>query len=671
MALFSKAFLPSSPQAWKHCGVLVNVSLSLSHVAPAESAGEPAAHNGRVIKLPVMRTDRVFTSANEVIVERSNITRPIIPPGSEGGSAFGVHDAVLGALASEPMCRLEANGRFRELLEADASDFGMCSKKSRRALPTVIQWITGCFIGYSNVTEARPISIESHEEAEDRAVHFVASLMTGEYEDIKDSPNMRVLRNVYNLERGVGTFDVIARDITQRFWQSCIDKVSNPGKSCCRITAIGTPGVGKTFATSILVRMLLDKGHKVVYLIKSSNDTSWYYEFFRDSGGKYTANVYPESIRDNIVSLTLPSTFYIVDSGRTSSVDCSPSDTVQARVILVASPDWRHREGHSCPADSLRVSGEVMCYPPWSLAELVAARQVINPLCDASDVVERYPIFGGVPGNIFGRHDMFVLQNQELALSKMSPYQLERILKSELIPLECFNPENPVSALMTYDLRRDANGERSRDFDDIVVAPASQIIAESVHHEYWGPLSRATVPKGITQKFVVALLTRSPEWSAEISALRAFVDEDKLIMGPINLPYCTSAEEVPDPIRAVTDPNSLALNLYFSSNSSNELIDCIYKDEADHVHAIHIAFDKPPTKSMISQAKKKLLPLASYSEVTLYIFVPSALFDKFYVSPYCPDVDPGVPSDVVIVSVSKPKLHRMSILQNPKYEMNW
>jgi hypothetical protein len=633
MGFFSKALSPLSAQVWKRSGV--TISLSLSHAAPA--------HNGRT----------------EALLERTDITRPGHPPGA-GGSSIEGRDVALVALVNESMCKLQGNQCFRELLESHPSE------ESQRALPDVIQWITGCFIGSSKRSKFCSNFVGSYEDVKDRAQQFVISLMKAVFEDIKDSPNMRVLRKIHTLERDAETVDVIARDITEKFWQSCIDKVSTPGISC-RVTAFGTPGVGMTFVTFILVRMLLDKGHNVVHLIKSSNGTAWYYEFLCNSNGTYTANVYPESTRErDIASLRLKSTFYIVDPGRTSSADCSPTDKVQARVILISSPDWSHRDGCGFPGDPPWVTGEFLCYPPWSLAELVAARQVIHPMYEASDVVERYRIFGGFPGIIFGRHDAFVLQNQALALSKMSSNQLERILEGKVSPLECLNPENPMSALMTYDLRRDVNGQRPQAFDDFVVVPISGTIAESLHHEYLQSLSHPTAPKDIFRKFAVALLTRSQEWSAEISALKAFVDEDELVMGPIELPYCTSAEEVPDPIMAVADPNSLALNLYFSLKSSDELIDCIYKDEVDHVHAIHIAFEEAPSESVIRQAKNKLLPLASYPVVTLYVFVPNTLFGEFYLSSQNPDADSGVTGDVVVVSVSKPKRHSMSILQNPK-----
>ena len=65
------------------------------------------------------------------------------------------------------------------------------------------------------------------------------------------------------------TEDVIIRNITEHFWQACIDQVDeyneNDNKRY-RVCAVGTPGIGKTASTPILIRRLLSKGHTVVSL---------------------------------------------------------------------------------------------------------------------------------------------------------------------------------------------------------------------------------------------------------------------------------------------------------------------------------------------------------------------------------------------------------------------
>jgi hypothetical protein len=86
------------------------------------------------------------------------------------------------------------------------------------------------------------------------------------------------------------------------------------------------------------------------------------------------------------------------------------------------------------------------------------------------------------------------------------------------------------------------------------------------------------------------------------------------------------------------------------------LIHCIYKDEKNHVHAIHVAIEETPTKESLEVIKKELLPLAFSPGVTLYIFVPVTLFiDEFYFLRQAPSMDLGVTGDVVIVLVSKPE----------------
>ena len=88
-----------------------------------------------------------------------------------------------------------------------------------------------------------------------------------DYEEIPNSDGMSVLRKVVKLETNVRA-DIVIRNITKPFWQACIDTVNTPYMRI-RVCAVGTPGTGKTAATPILIRMLLDEGHTVVYLLRT------------------------------------------------------------------------------------------------------------------------------------------------------------------------------------------------------------------------------------------------------------------------------------------------------------------------------------------------------------------------------------------------------------------
>ena len=52
-----------------------------------------------------------------------------------------------------------------------------------------------------------------------------------------------------------------------------------------RVCGVGTPGIGKTTCTPILIRMLLTERHTVVYLVQTVKQSGWYYEFTPDERG--------------------------------------------------------------------------------------------------------------------------------------------------------------------------------------------------------------------------------------------------------------------------------------------------------------------------------------------------------------------------------------------------
>ena len=78
--------------------------------------------------------------------------------------------------------------------------------------------------------------IEANEQA--RAQEFVESIMTATIDPISNSNGMGVLSNVFDLETGE-TRRIILRNITEPFWQACINVVDTPRY---RVAAVGTPG---------------------------------------------------------------------------------------------------------------------------------------------------------------------------------------------------------------------------------------------------------------------------------------------------------------------------------------------------------------------------------------------------------------------------------------------
>jgi hypothetical protein len=135
-----------------------------------------------------------------------------------------------------------------------------------------------------------------------------------DYEPIPNSDGMSVLRDV-NFLRGTEPFNVILRKITEDFWRKVIEATEHS-----RVCALGTPGIGKTFTTCILIRLLLLDNKTVVYRHRTLENDGTIYVFTpsTDSAGTTTYNVGIQMESEFNKKDTLnESTYYIVDPGRT------------------------------------------------------------------------------------------------------------------------------------------------------------------------------------------------------------------------------------------------------------------------------------------------------------------------------------------------------------------
>ena len=188
---------------------------------------------------------------------------------------------------------------------------------------------------------------------------------------------MRLWRDIPDLEKKGRPKNIVLRSIVEPFWQSCIDEVESlDPDDRTRVCAVGTPGIGKTFTTPLLLRMLLLKNSTVVYIRRSPERKSWYYEFIPKSDGTlpYTVNVYPEASKDpfDFPSLEEPSAYYVVDPGK-SKVSCDPKEDFEARVIIISSPNVRHWGGEEFEKFRGGQSGVFHFYPLWNLSELLCS----------------------------------------------------------------------------------------------------------------------------------------------------------------------------------------------------------------------------------------------------------------------------------------------------------
>jgi hypothetical protein len=156
-------------------------------------------------------------------------------------------------------------------------------------------------------SEALWAQIDQHFEkgdARNRAKEFVNTLMHGTDLPVGGSVDMTYLPDLPDLEAGGQTRPMIVRKIIDELWDACIKLVDTPGMRY-RVAVVGTPGIGKTLSTAILIRKLLRQGKTVVYLCHSADKSQWYYEFVPRNGA-IVAKVY----REKGGSHTVPSLYF-------------------------------------------------------------------------------------------------------------------------------------------------------------------------------------------------------------------------------------------------------------------------------------------------------------------------------------------------------------------------
>jgi hypothetical protein len=307
-----------------------------------------------------------------------------------------------------------------------------------------------------------------------------------DYEEIQGSDDMKVIRDVPNLE-AFGATNVVIRKVTEDFWDKVIELTETKGQQY-RVCAVGTPGIGKTAATAVLIRKLLLMNRTIVYHVRTTKLTGWVYEFTPTQATAETTfsvkvNVVQEKDFENntMVSFSyfkeeedFPPKYYVVDPGETKD-DCSPDRTFQGRFILVSSPDEGHWGGNQFGKQKGNSGGLFRIFPLWNLKELLSARQYIKADMSADEVEQRYHQVGGVPGNVFATELGFsgVLMTQTYAINALTKEQLMDIALRGWNVMSAFSRMQHQSAIMGYERSGDDYAQRN-------VTPISTMVRDTV-----------------------------------------------------------------------------------------------------------------------------------------------------------------------------------------------
>ena len=298
------------------------------------------------------------------------------------------------------------------------------------------------------------------------------------------SGEMRVWRNIPDPYTGKPR-NIVLRSIVEPFWQSCIDRVEirSPDFVRYRVCALGTPGIGKTWTTPLLLRMLLLQRSTVVYIRRSNNCKSCYFEFVptpEEEPLEVTVNVYPETpiyLDCKIPSLSNTSTYFVVDPGKTQE-NCDPDETFQARVIIISSPNEKNWGGKNFFKRNSEQVGTFRYYPLWNLSELLCGLGHLSSTLSPQQLVERYRQVGGTPRHLFADVEEYklILKLQKQAVGKVKSWQALKIVNGDMDTVGRLDSESPKSAVIGIKLADKDDGT----FTEEKSVPISTAVAEKL-----------------------------------------------------------------------------------------------------------------------------------------------------------------------------------------------
>ena len=465
----------------------------------------------------------------------------------------------------------------------------------------------------------------------DRGKDFVASIMK-DIVDIPGNMGMRLMRQVASLETGRQR-DVVIRNITQPFWEECIMQVTRAGMRV-RVCAVGTPGIGKTTSTSFLIRMLLLEKHTVVYRLLSRT----YFWEFKWKNNDYDVQVHRGKDLEDIESLDDERTYYIVDPGTNKKDSCLPEPCINARTIIVSSPNELHWGSGEFEKQRDDVLGTFRYYPMWKLGELKEALQYLTELSE-EEVVRRFRLVGGVPRYIFLHEDFFapVLRSQNDAIEALTAMQAQQIVEGKLDILGTFGAQQPKSALIGY---TEAETQGMFPFSCRHVEIVSPSVEDKIVAKFMGDLWRRMLQEDAVGWKVFEIYCRTLMATPHI---RPFLG--RLCCGYSYFDYyheldfqlggCSNVRLGLDIANAAMYGD--AMTLFHSIDPNQFLFDFIYKDLNGTLHAFQVTLGK--THRLQRTLIQRLRRIIGDSSLVLYYLVPAESFVFFVTNPVYPEPD--------------------------------
>jgi hypothetical protein len=498
---------------------------------------------------------------------------------------------------------------------------------------------------------------------------FLASIEQSP-ELIPNSDGMYYFNKVMSLE-SERTYPLIVRTNTEPFWNAVIaavDVQGSDGRNNNRICAIGMPGIGKTKATLVLIRMLLERGKTVVYFLRAPANEGYYYEFIPGAGGNnFTViNAYSEMEKDAIESLKSTETYYIVDPGMTKDT-CDKGSTFRPKVIIVSSPDERHWGSSEFEKERGGIEGFYMYMPVWNLEELVCAAPFLSfedpeleELLNAPDdkmkeqIMIRYRLFGGILRHILARRSSRekILRYQNSAIKSLTEDQAERLYRGESEMVDDFNKHQPNSNVMHYNSSIDSLFWKRK------TIIASDYAYEKVSNRFLSLLWKYVLNDGTGKMFetYVKIILSQPGKPVEFESQPIGEPSSDVLYDESLKMYLGGCNEIRISLDPITASLQFPMVLYYTYGLSFPFFDlCYFNNMANQLVLIQVTTSsKHDIEQNALENLMAKLETTSCSNVLLCVAVHSSQYTTFPTSLKIPSINGTIVLDVRKINIVGP-----------------
>jgi hypothetical protein len=481
--------------------------------------------------------------------------------------------------------------------------------------------------------------IDLAEVQKGRAVEFLeaimADLVESQHNEIKG-----VMSSVPDPYTGSAR-NVIIRQDDYIFWNQlleglAVEDVNTPK----RVAAVGTPGIGKSTTSSFAIRLLLQQGKTVVYLLRTSDGSGYYIQFSPSEDGQVDIELIPEKTSPtDIPSLYDPESYYLVDPGKTKT-SCDPAPMVAARVIIVTSPDERHWGGSAFEKnDQTGLGGYFLYFPSWNLPQLEAGSDELSGVQFRNgEVAALYAIFGGVPRHIFFP---MLKDRKEAELKRkvdaMSDNNLRDLVTGQLNRHSGFGADQPGGGVVEF--------VPCDNFKDVELKLASASILRWVRMRFmnsiWIPM--ATYPSPISwqllEDYMLYALQNVNQYATRTCVSKTDASYNNLANH--GLGQCTGKSLAADCTSSVLVGSDLTV--FYSSDRMHPLYDMIYKvGNIYYAFQITLGNSHDAKQRQIDSLVQRLQIGIGGRELRLYYAVHEGAFDNFVTKPVTPNAARGV-----------------------------